>query len=91
MTNKELRDKMLAFIETQDGDDFDEWYATQREFAASILSDFAEHLGIEIVVPEYIPQVKKAVIDRNELLNALLPGMRALFDLEYEKRTKGEP
>ena len=87
MTNEELRDKMLAFIETQDGDDFDEWYATQREFAASILSDFAEHLGIEIVVPEYIPQVKKAVIDRNELFTALLPGIRGLFDIEYKKRT----
>ena len=91
MTNEELRNKMLAFIETQPGDYADEWYASPRDFAATILTDFAEYLGVEIVVPEYVPQVKKAVIDRNELLTALLPGMRALFDLEYEKRTKGEP
>jgi len=88
MNNEELRDKMLAFIETQDGDDFDEWYATQRDFAASILSDFAEHLGIEMVVPEYIPTKTKPQIDRNEMLKALLPGINQLFNLEYDKRMK---
>ncbi len=89
MTNEELHDKMLAFIETQDGSHDIEWYASPRDFAATILTDFAEYLGIEMVVPEYIPQVKKAVIDRNELLKALLPGIRDLFDLEYKKRTEG--
>jgi hypothetical protein len=91
MTNEELRDKMLAYIETQDGSYDDEWYASTRDFAEMILTDFAEYLGVEIVVPEYIPQVKKAVIDRNELLKALLPGIQELFELEYTKRTEGNP
>ena len=91
MTTLELHDKMLAFIDTQDGDYADEWYASPRDFAATILTDFAEYLGVEIVVPEYIPQVKKAVIDRKELLSALLPGIRELFDIEYKKRTGQEP
>jgi hypothetical protein len=89
MTNEELHDKMLAFIETQDGSYDTEWYASPRDFAATILTDFAEYLAIEMVVPEYIPQVKKAAIDRNELLKAMLPGIRELFDLEYKKRTEG--
>ena len=55
------------------------------------MTDFAEYLGVEMVVPAYIPQVKKAVIDRNELLKALLPGIRELFDIEYTKRTGGVP
>jgi len=91
ITNEELRDKMLAFIETQDGSYDDEWYASPRDFAATILTDFAEYLGVEIVVPEYIPQVKKAVIDRNELFKELLPRILDLFELEYKKRTEGEP
>jgi hypothetical protein len=89
MTNEELRDKMLAFIETQDGSYDDEWYASPRDFAATILTDFAKYLGVEMVVPEYIPQIKKAVIDRNELFKALMPDITRLFEVEYTKRTEG--
>jgi hypothetical protein len=88
MTIKELHDKMLAFIETQDGSYTNDWYASPRDFAATILTDFAEYLGVEMVVPEYIPQVKKAVIDRNELFKAMMPEITRLFDVEYTKRTK---
>jgi hypothetical protein len=91
MTNAELRDKMLAFIETQDGSYDDEWYASPRDFAATILTDFAKYLGVEMVVPEYIPQIKKAVIDRNELFKALMPEITRLFDVEYTKRTEDVP
>jgi hypothetical protein len=52
MTNKELVKNMLAFIETQNGDYFDEWYASPRDFAATILDDFAKYLGIEMIIPE---------------------------------------
>jgi hypothetical protein len=85
MTDDELRDKMLAFIETRDGDYFDEWYASPRDFAATVLSDFAEHLGIELVVPAYIPRKTRPQVDRQELLKALMPGIRELFDVEYKK------
>lgn len=85
MTNDDMRDKMLAFIETRDGDYDDEWYASPRDFAATILSDFAEYLGIELVVPEYIPRKTRPQVDRQELLKALMPGIRELFDVEYKK------
>ena len=85
MTNDDLKDKMLAFIETRDGDYFDEWYASPRDFAATILSDFADYLGIEMVVPEYIPRKTKPEIDREELLKSLLPGIYELFNIEYKK------
>ena len=85
MTNNDLKEKMLAFIETRDGDYFDEWYASPRDFAATVLSDFAEHLGIELVVPEYIPRKTKPQVDREALLKALLPGIYNLFDIEFKK------
>lgn len=86
MTNDELTEKMLAFIETHDGEDMDDWYATRRDFASTVLSDFAEYLGLEMVVPEYVPQLKKPEIDRNELFKELLPHISRLFDIEYKKR-----
>lgn len=90
MTDDELRDKMLAFIETRDGDYFDEWYASPRDFAATIMLDFAAYLGLELVVPEYVPRKTKPEVDRHELMKALMPGIRELFDLEYKKRVEGE-
>ena len=86
MNEEELKAKMLAFIETQDGDYDDEWYASPRDFAATILSDFSEYLGLELVVPEHVPQLKKPEIDRNEMFKALLPEISKLFDIEYKKR-----
>ena len=85
MNNEDLKEKMLAFIETRDGDYFDEWYASPRDFAATVLSDFAEHLGIELVVPEYVPRKTRPQVDREALLKALMPGIRDLFDIEYKK------
>ena len=85
MNSDELRDKMLAFIETRDGDYCDEWYASPRDFAATILSDFSEYLGIELIVPEYIPRKTRVQVDREALLKALMPGIRDLFDIEYKK------
>ena len=85
MTEEELKAKMLAFIDTQDGDYNDEWYATRRDFAATILSDFSEYLGLELVMPKHVPQLKKPEIDRNAILQSLLPEVQKLFNIEFKK------
>ena len=85
MTRDELQTKMLEFIETQDGDYMDDWYASPRDYAATVLSDFAEFLGLELVVPEYVPRKTKPEVDREALLKALMPGIRDLFNVEYRK------
>ena len=85
MNTEELTAKILAFIETQDGEDMDEWYATRRDFASTVMTDFAEYLGLELVVPEYIPRLKKPEVDRNELFKALMPQICTLFNIEYNK------
>ena len=85
MTEEELKAKMLAFIDTQDGDYNDEWYASPRDFAATILSDFSGYLGLELVVPEHVPQLKKPEIDRNAILQSLLPEVQKLFNIEFKK------
>lgn len=84
----DLEEKMLAFIATQDGESLDEWYATPHDFASTILTDFAEYIGLELVVPEYIPQLKKPQIDRNAMLKELMPDILKLFDMSHEKYMK---
>lgn len=85
MTKEELAQKMLEFIETKDGDYFDEWYATPRDFAAGILCDFAEHIGVELVVPQHIPRKDKPTVDRDALLRSLLPDIENLFEIKYRE------
>ena len=85
MNNEELTQKMLEFIETQDGDYFDEWYASPREFASTILTDFAKYLGMYLVVPEFVPKLKKPEVDRHELLKKLQPEIAKIFEIEYKK------
>jgi hypothetical protein len=85
MANEELMQKMLEFIETQDGDYFDEWYASPREFASTILTDFAKYLGMCLVVPEFVPKLKKPEVDRHELLKKLQPEISKIFEIEYKK------
>jgi hypothetical protein len=91
MNEEELKAKMLAFIDTQDGDYNDEWYASPRDFAATILSDFSEYLGLELVVPAHVPQLKKPEIDRNAILQSMLPEINKLFDIKYKEYTKEQP
>lgn len=85
MTKEELAQKMLEFIETKDGDYFDEWYASGRDFAAVTLWDFAQYLGIELVIPEYVPRKDKPTVDRQELLKSLLPEIENLFNIKYKE------
>jgi hypothetical protein len=88
MTNKELISKMLAFIETQDGSHDTEWYASPRDFAATILDDFAQHLGLEMVIPDYVPQLKNAEIDRQAMFNSIMPEVLKLFNMAHVKYLK---
>ena len=85
MTKDELREKMLAFIDSRDGDYNDEWYASPRDFAAVTLSDFADYLGVEMVVPDYVPRLTKPEVDRNEILKSLMPEVAKLFNVEFDK------
>ena len=85
MDGEELMRQMLEFIETQDGDYFDEWYASPREFASTILTDFAKYLGMYLVVPEFVPKLKKPEVDRHELLKKLQPEISKIFEIEYKK------
>lgn len=85
MTNKELTEKMLEFIEAQDGDYFDEWYGSPRDFVSTVLTDFAQYLGMYLVVPEFVPKLKKPEVDRHELLKKLQPEIAKIFEIEYKK------
>jgi hypothetical protein len=48
MTKKELKQKMLDFINRQDDYVKDEWYGTNYDIYYDIMKEFAEDLGIEL-------------------------------------------
>lgn len=85
MDTEQLSQLMLEFIETRDGDYDDEWYASPRDFASVILSDFAEYLGFTLTVPPYTRRKTKPEISRSELLKQLLPEVEKLFNIHYAK------
>ena len=48
MTKKELKAKMLEWINDFDADNKDEWYVTDRRLHGDAIADFAELLNIDI-------------------------------------------
>lgn len=49
MTKKELKQRMLEYINRQSDFDKDEWYGTQRDFVESVLTEFArDEFGMDL-------------------------------------------
>lgn len=48
MTKKELKQKMLEFIQSKQDDDNNEWWCTDRELNEMVLAEFAETIGINL-------------------------------------------
>jgi hypothetical protein len=79
-TNEELQRKMIEFIDTQDGEACTEWWMTPREMYAEVLTDFCKHIGVALVVPEFVPQIKPQYkVDRQAILNSLLPELQKML------------
>ena len=86
MDTEQLSKLMLEFIETQDGEYDDEWYASPRDFAAVVLSDFAKHMGFNLDVPPYVRRKTQPEINREQLLKELLPEISKVLDFELNLR-----
>lgn len=90
LTTEEFTQKMIEFIDAEDGEHCEEWWATPREHYARVLTEFAKSLGIELVVPEYVPQVKPQYkVDRQAILRSLLPELQKMLANgidEYERK-----
>ena len=89
MTEQELMEKMLAFIDTKDGDRMDEWYCDERGLYAMPLEEFAQFIGLELVVPKYIPKKTLSAVERAEMrkkvMRELTPRIEELFDMEFKR------
>ena len=88
MDKEELAQKMIEFVNAQDGEICDEWYTTERDIADLVLGRFAEHIGLEVVIPNYIPvKTRKEVClekERKEIFREMLPELEKLFNLQYK-------
>lgn len=84
MTEEELKTKMLAFVDQQDNSCEEEWWCTPRTLYAGVMKEFAAHLGIDFAVP-HKEEPPLPEVDRNALLQSLLPEIQKQFGLEYKK------
>jgi methyltransferase-like protein len=92
MTNEDLARLMQEFVDKQDHSRCDEFYGTDREFAAMVLEDFAESLGIALTIPQ-IPRKRREIsleLTRQALLNEMLPDVERLFNLKFKELTAKE-
>ena len=89
MTEQELMEKMLAFIDTKDGDRMDEWYCDERGLYAMPLEEFAQFIGLELVVPKYIPKKTLSMVEKEEMrkkvMRELTPRIEELFGMEFKR------
>lgn len=88
MDKEELAQKMIEFVNAQDGEMCDEWYTTDRDIAEIFLGRFAEHIGLEVVIPNYIPVKTRTEVciekERTAIFREMLPELEKLFNLQYK-------
>jgi hypothetical protein len=88
----ELARLLQEFVDKQDHSYCDEFYGTDREFAADVLEDFAAGLGIALMIPT-IPRKRRDIsleITRQALFNEMLPDVERLFNLKFKELTDKE-
>jgi hypothetical protein len=88
----ELARLLQEYVDKQDHSYCDEFYGTDREFAADVLEDFAESLGIALTIPQ-IPRKRREIsleITRQALFNEMLPDVERLFNLKFKDLTAKE-
>jgi|LauGreDrversion4_2_1035121.scaffolds.fasta_scaffold06361_1 hypothetical protein len=84
MTEEELKTKMLAFVDQQDNSYEEEWWCTPRALYAGVIKEFAAHLGIDFAAP-HKEKTPPPNVNRQEILQSLLPEIQKQFGLEYKK------
>lgn len=71
ITEQQLADMIVAFVGKQDGDTWDDWSGTQRDYASVIMTDFAEFIGLDIIIPEHKPVMTDRQVDKKKLLEEM--------------------
>lgn len=91
ITEQQLADMIVAFVEKQDGDTWDDWSGTQRDYASVIMTDFAEFIGLDIVIPEHKPVMTDRQVDKKKLLEEMRNEVDRMLRERINELIPGKP
>jgi hypothetical protein len=91
ITDKQLADMIVAFVEKKDGDTWDDWSGTQRDYASVIMTDFAEFIGLDIVIPEHKPVMTDRQVDKKKLLEEMRNEVDRMLRERINELIPGKP
>lgn len=86
-----LADMIVAFVEKQDGNMWDSWSGTQRDYASVIMTDFAKFMGLELVIPEHKPVMTDAQVDKQKLLEEMRSEVDRMLRERINELIPGKP
>lgn len=91
ITNKQLADMIVSFVEEKDGDTWDDWSGTQRDYASVIMTDFAKFIGIDIVIPEHKPVMTDRQVDKQRVFEEMRTHLERMLRERINELMPGKP
>ena len=91
ITDKQLADMIVAFVEAQDRDTWDDWSGTQRDYASVIMTDFAKFIGLDIVIPEYKPVMTDRQVDKQRVFEEMRTHLERMLRERINELIPGKP
>lgn len=91
ITEQQLADMIVAFVEKQDGDTWDDWSGTQRDYASVIMADFCQFIGLDIIIPDHRPVMTNAQVDKQKLLEEMRNEVDKMLRERINELLPGKP
>jgi hypothetical protein len=91
ITEQQLADMIVSFVEEKDGDTWDGWSGTQRDYASVIMTDFCQFIGLDIVIPDHRPVMSNAQVDKQKLLEEMRSEIDKILRERINELIPGKP
>lgn len=91
ITEQQLAEMIVAFVEAQDCNMFDSWSGTQRDYASVIMTDFAKFIGLELVIPEHKPVMTDQQVDKHRVFEEMRTHLERMLRERINELLPGKP
>lgn len=91
ITEQQLADMIVAFVEAQDRDTWDDWSGTQRDYASAIMTDFCQFIGLDIVIPEHKPVMTDRQVDKQRVFEEMRTHLERMLRERINELIPGKP
>lgn len=91
ITDKQLSDMIVDFVGAKDGNMWDSWSGTQRDYASVIMADFAKFIGLDIVIPEHKPVMTDCQVDKQRVFEEMRTHLERMLRERINELIPGKP